>query len=63
MQRHIAMTPEIIAPMGLAWAYGIDDGAASLNGKVLPMAAILTQTPILMPIKMFTELNMVTMPQ
>ncbi len=37
MQRHIAITPEIIAPMGLDWVYGIDakPAAAKRTGKTV----------------------------
>ena len=40
MQRHIALTPEVIAPMGLAWAYGIDTAAAPQPIKAAPKTAL-----------------------
>ena len=44
MQRHIALTPDIIAPMGIDWAYGIEDGTATQTVRATSAAALSNTT-------------------
>ncbi len=40
MQRHIAITPEVMAPLGLDWAYGIEGAEATQAHGVTSMATL-----------------------